>query len=150
MITPQHIIGIIKETYNLDVTPNKPTQSTRYLKSIYFYLCVKYCNPILFGYNEIGEAVNVKHCNVTLMSKKASERIDVRGWEEYTKILKNLDFIIGEMFSDDEDYLNHIKLDGYDVLMLKRRIKHLINAKKKKDIKIIQLKNIMRNIEATA
>ena len=122
-ITPDEIIKIIKDKYNIDVSIKDRSGNRASLRSIYFYLCVKYCNPVLYGYKEIGASVNVKHPNVTRMAQECSDRIGLIGWEDFTILIKELDFIIGETYIETEDYLNTIELDSYDILMLKRRIK---------------------------
>ena len=60
-IKPQMIIDIIKNHYNIDISIRDRSHAKANLRGMYFYLCAKYCNPVLYSYREIGDAVQVKH-----------------------------------------------------------------------------------------
>lgn len=123
MITPLEIIQIINKTYDVDVTQKGMGGAKRNLRPIYYYLCQRYCNSALYTFVEIGKFVNVNHSSISNMTERVAERINIRGYEDLTIIIKTLCKIIENEYPNCHDYLNDIELDEITVLKLKRKLR---------------------------
>ena len=123
MITPLQIIEIIKKTYDVDVTEKGMEGSKRNLRPIYYYLCQRYCNSALYTFVEIGKFAKVNHSSVSQMTERVAERLNIRGYEHFTIIIKTLCKIIENDYPDNHDYLDDIELDDFTVLKLKRKLR---------------------------
>ena len=80
------------------------------------------------------------------IAERVADRLGVRGWEEYTQILNNLNNVISVVCEDADDYKETISLDGYDVIMLKRRIKEQDLRNKQHNNKISELRRLNKNL----
>ena len=123
MITPNKIIKLINDVYDIDIRNASSETEYSNLRSIYFYLSQKYCNPFIYTFARIGREVNRDHSNALTMAQRCAKRLNSRGWDDYTKIVLNLEFLIKEIYSEDEDYLYHTELESYDLIKLKRELK---------------------------
>lgn len=138
-LTPEKIIEIIKQETDIDITEKTCKRTYTDLRSIYYYLCFKYCD--YYTMSDIARKVNREHSNAIQMKNKLSERLNSMGFENITYTTKKLSEIIERDFKDDSGVKLIYETQSLSNLQLLQELKLLRRNNIHLSDKISMLKN---------
>ena len=145
-MTPETIIQIIKNEYEIDVSDKSSKRNYSDLRSIYFYLARRYC--VDYSLEDIALKVGRLHANAIIMTERFLERVETIGYKELNNKFKRLVSVIEEDYKTDEDVVIALKIQDYSYLSLQKNHRIAVKRVKYLDSEVRRLKKLNLNSAA--